>query len=64
MRVNAYYMDERKQRIDPDEIDEMEEEQVPESKELEETAFTEKARRWIFLLIMLRDLLFPNMASF
>lgn len=39
-------MDEKtKKMIDPDEIDEMEEEQVPESEaeELEETAFTEES---------------------
>ena len=43
----AYYMDEKtKKMIDPDEIDEMEEEQVPESEaeELEETAFYRRKR--------------------
>ena len=58
-------MDEKtKKMIDPDEIDEMEEEQVPESEaeELEETAFTEESEVVDLPMIPLRGLsVFPNM---
>ena len=58
-------MDEKtKKMIDPDEIDEMEEEQVPESEaeELEETAFTEESEVVDLPMIPLRGLsIFPNM---
>ena len=58
-------MDEKtKKMIDPDEIDEMEVEQVPESEaeELEETAFTEESEVVDLPMIPLRGLsVFPNM---
>ena len=58
-------MDEKtKKMIDPDEIDEMEEEQVPEpeAEELEETAFTEESEVVDLPMIPLRGLsVFPNM---